>query len=243
MPAPNPSRYHKAGELFKPQFSYPTPEGFRDEVFLVPFQFNVLGDGKLVRQLPWQLDDDVPYIIRGIIFPQIGLSNNSPAPGFARIWDTQGNPLSLGLVLALGMWSQAGLDWAGNGYAWGFPIEPEVECSPGGALLFDFQLQTNATIASVTWTGILESILFQAGVYGTAGNAFTVAMMNPAAPNVPLSVVVNLGVNVVITLATDGASALISTVQEVVDLVNSSPALVGIMSAQAIGTDPNEVIS
>jgi hypothetical protein len=243
MPAPNAARYYQPAELFKPQFSYATPEGYRDEEFLIPFLFSVLGNGQLVRQLPWQLDDDVPFIIRGIIFPQIGLSNNSPAPGYARIWDTQGNPLSLGLVLALGMWSQAGLDWQGNAYAWGFPIEPEIECAPGGALLFDFQLQTNAGIASTTYTGVLEGILFQAAIYGTGGNVYTIAMLNPAANNVPLSVALVGGVNVQVTLSTDGGGAITATVQQVVDLINNSPALVGIMTAQAFGTDPNEVIS
>jgi len=243
MPVPNPARNHQPGELFKPQFSYPTPEGFRDEEFLVPFEFLVPGDGKLARQLPWQLDDDVPFIIRGIIFPQIGLANNSPAPGYARIWDTRGNPLSYGLVLALGMWSMAGLDFDGNGYAWGFPIEPEIECAPGGALLFDFQLQTNAAIALATYTGVLEGINFWAGVYGVGGNAFTIAMLNPGAANVPLSVAVVGGVNVQVTLSTDGGGAITATVQQVVDLINSTPALVGIMSAQAFGTDPNEVIT
>jgi len=243
MPAPNVSRLHQPGLLFKPQFAYPTPAGYRDETYLIPFTFNVDGSGLIARQFPWQLDDDVPFFLRGIIFPQIGLHNYATAPGYCRIWDSHGNPLSQGLVLALGMWSQAGLDWAGNAYAWGFPIEPEIECSPGGALLFDFQLMTNAAVAFATYTGVLEGIIFWAGLFGTAGNVFTIAMLDPGAPNIALSVAVVGGVNVQVTLATDGGGAIISTVQQVVDLINSTPALAGIMSAQPFGTDPNEVIT
>jgi len=236
----NPYRCFDPERLFKPQWAYKTPAGYRDETFLVPFSFVIAGDGRLVRQLPWQLDDDVPYIIRGIFFPEIGqvLSDRSGSgffPGLCRIWDTHGNPLSQGLVLGLGAWCQGGVDPDGNTYAGGFPIEPEIECAPGGALLFDFQLSTNATIAQFFDNlGGGNSITFWAGVFGTAGNGRTITLTDPGAPNVPLSIAF-VGVNVNITLATDGGGVITTTAQDVANLLLNTPAAVGIMAATVDG--------
>lgn len=221
---------------FKPQFAYPTPAGFRDETFIVPFRFIIPGDGLLQRQLPLQLDDDQPFIIRAIFFEQISLL--STTPGLCRIWDSIGNPLSKDLVLGLGMWANGGQNSQTTVFANGFPIEPDVECAPGGALFFDFQVQTNETVASIQIVGGLGgSVIIQAGVMGTAGNdGRTIAFVDPGAPNAVLSVVV-VGNNVTVNLATDGASAITTTYSELAQAINSDPDTYGIQSAWFEGTD------
>jgi hypothetical protein len=235
--------------LFKPQWAYPTPEGFRDEMFTVPFAFELDGDGRLVRSLPWSFDDDVPYLIRGIVFPQIGthepINGVTQNPAFCRIWEPHGNPLSsrglvnadgpeyLDLALALGVWGQSGYEEGGQGInGWGFPIEPEIECPPGATVLFDFQMKTTAGIGILDVSGVDDIMEFVAGVIGVAGASFTIALLDPGAPNVPLSVALVGGVNVQVTLATDGGSALISTFAQVVAAVNAA-ALAGSIPAPA----------
>ena len=250
----NPFRCYDPDRLYKPQWATETPEGFRDETYIVPFQFTVPGNGSLVRGLPWQLDDDVPYIIRAINFPQIGqvlVPGGGGTPGLCRIWDSHGNPLSQGLVLGLGMWCQGGVDVDSLGgtpgnpshYGNGFPIEPEIECAPGGVLLFDFQLSTNALIAQFfdLIGGGPNGLTFWAGVFGTAGNGRTIQLVDPGAPNVPLSVAV-IGVNVTITLATDGGGVITTTSADIATLLLNTPAAAGVMSAQPSG-DPNQVVA
>jgi hypothetical protein len=224
--------------LYKPQWAYKTPEGFRDDFYIIPFSFRVPADGLLHLGFPVQLDDDVPYLIRGIIFPMIGTAqpnaNTIPAtafPGLVRMWDSHGNPLSEGLVLALGVWAQSGFSDATTPTginAFGFPIEPEVECSPGGAVIFDFQLNTNAVPAMLTDGS--SSIVFASTVYGAGGNATTIHLINPGAPNVALSVAV-VGSAVAVTLATNGASALTSTWSQVAAAINGNAAAAALMSA------------
>lgn len=224
--------------LYKPQWAYKTPEGYRDDFYVIPFSFLVPADGLLHLGFPVQLDDDVPYLVRGIIFPMIGTAqpnyNTIPPmafPGLVRMWDSHGNPLTEGLVLALGVWGQSGFADAKTPTginAFGFPIEPEVECSPGGAVIFDFQLNTNAVPATLTDGS--SSILFASVVYGTGGNATTIHLVNPGAANVPLSVAV-VGSAVTVTLATNGASALTSTWSDVAAAINGNAAAAALMSA------------
>lgn len=224
--------------LFKPQWAYQTPDGYRDDFYVIPFSFKVPADGKLYLAFPVQMDDDVPYLIRGILFPIIGTAqpnaNTIPPlafPGLVRMWDSHGNTITEGLVLALGVWAQSGFSDAKTPTginAFGFPIEPEVECSPGGAILFDFQLNTNAVPA--TFTDGTGSLLFASSVYGTGGNATTIQLVNPGAPNVALSVAV-AGTAVTVTLATNGASALTSTWAQVAAAINGNAAAAALMSA------------
>jgi hypothetical protein len=242
----NRARCQNPAMFYKPQWAYQTPAGYRDETFLVPFQFTIPGTGQIQRGLPLQLDDDQPFILHGIIFPQIGTENDPPLmPALCRITDTHGNPLSEGLVLALGMWAEPGIDsppTTGNGTAaFGFPIEPEIECAPGGTLLFDFQATTNAGVAHFLIFGALEGVQLNANVFGTVGNAFTIALLDPGAANVPLSVAVVGGVNVQVTLQTDGAAALISTFPQIANIINNTPAAFAIMQALAVGTNAAEV--
>jgi hypothetical protein len=227
--------------LFKPQWSYPTPPGFRDEFFAVPFHWTIDGAGLLVRSLPWTLDDDVPYLLRGITFSQIGTHVPnfvaSQSPGFCRIWEPHGNPLSsrgsintdgpeyFDLALALGVWAQSGFSQDGVGInAFGFPMEPEIECPPGSTLLFDFQLHTNASPGSVDVLGGFDFMEVVSGLIGNAGAVITFEAIDPGAPNVALSIAVVGGIHVQVTLATDGGSALISTFNDVIALINAAGA-------------------
>lgn len=236
-------------DRFKPQWAYATPAGFRDEPYLVPFKFLVAADGLVHLGLPWSLDDDQPYIVRGIIFPAIGTAQpganvipRTAFPALCRIQDSEGNPLSDGLVLALGVWSQSGFTDAATPTginAFGFPVEPEVMCAPGGTLLFSFQMSTDAVPASFTFVVGGTTLIFFARVYGTAGNAYTIQLTDPGAPNVALSVAV-VGTAVNVTLATNGASAITSTLAAVAAIINSTPAavaLIGAIVTAGTGTD------
>jgi hypothetical protein len=227
-------------QKFRPQWAYPTPDGFRDETFIVgPFTLPVPGNGALSLDLPVSVDDDVQYYIRAIMLTTlIGTTGGQGTGVLARIRDTYGNPLSDGLVLGLGVWAnqENGL----NGFGW--VMEPELQCSEGGVLLFDLQASSNGRAASLVKAGTAEKITFTAAVMGTAGNSFSVELINPGAPNVPLSVAV-VGDAVEVTLATNGGSAITSTFAQVQAIVNSTPAAFALMFALLSGSNPNEVIT
>lgn len=215
---------------FKPQWAYETPEGYRDEIYLYPFSFSVLADGKtLANNLPLQLDDDVPSIIRAIVFPNVGLQPSTVEfPSFVRIRDSNGNPLSDGLVLAAGVY---GLSGGQDQNAFGFPIEPEIPCSPGGTLLFDFLVASNGVVSFLDVPFAPGAIKFFAQLMGTAGNGLTIQLINPGAPNIPLSAALVGGIHVQVTLGTNGASAITSTVAQVAAIINSTAAVSAVMGA------------
>ncbi len=217
--------------LFRPQWAYPTPDGYRDEPYFIPFTFNILMNGSLVSDLPLQLDDDAPYLWRAIVIPLLNPQIASPpfSPGFVRIRDSHGNPLTDGLILSLGAYGLSGLQ---NHNAFGFAIEPEIECAPGGTLLFDFQLNSNGSASSLPVQALL--VVF-ATLFGTAGNGLTIQLIDPGAPNVPLSVALVGGVHVQVTLQTNGASALISTFAQIAAIINGTPAVAAVMGAVAQG--------
>jgi hypothetical protein len=225
--------------LYKPQWAYPTPDGYSDEVFLLPFNFTVPGDGSLIQNLPWSVDDDVPWIFRAIVFPELGTSLNDNGatigfPGLYRIRDTHGNPLSDGLTLAHGAFSQSAFALGLIGMnAFGFPLEPEIECEPGGVLLFDFQVSTNATVANATKNDPPEFLQFNANIFGVGGNGITIKILNGGA----LSVAV-VGLAVTVTINTG-----VSTHQQVRDLIMATPAVRAVLTAQLFGPAPNTVIT
>ena len=216
--------------FFKPQWAYRTPAGYRDEMYLIPFTFSLLMNGSLVMNLPVQLDDDVPFILRAIVFPAVGsqvLSAGVGFPGLVRMRDSHGNPVTDGLVYTFGPWGQSGLQ---NENAFGFCFEPEIECAPGGTLLFDFQLSSSGFLASLLEIFGAGSLTFIAAVFGAIGNTFNIELINPGAPNVPLSVAV-VGTTVEVTLATNGASVITSTLTQVANIINSTPAAAALMFA------------
>ena len=72
--------------LYKPEFAYAPPDGYRAESFIVPFSFNILANGEIQADNPWKLDDDVPWVWRGMVWPQVGTAEAAPVvmpPGAA----------------------------------------------------------------------------------------------------------------------------------------------------------------
>lgn len=144
----NPNVCYAPGVKFKPQWAFKLRPGVRGESFVLPFSFSVPANGQIQENYPWKLDDDVPWLFRAVLFPQIGTAEqvNSGGSGYVgnpalvRIRDTYGNPLtncvqSNDLVLAVGAIGQSGFNSIN---AAGFPLGCEIECERGGTLLFDF---------------------------------------------------------------------------------------------------------
>ncbi len=231
-------------DKYKPSHAWKTPPGLWDEEYLIPFNFTVAGDGSPSFRNPIQMPDDAPWILRGIVFPQIGITSGVNdavrAPGAARLWDGRGNPMSKGLVLTLGVWCQSG--WAGvNAFGWWF--SDEVMFDPGGFAYLDLQLNTNAGVALANSIFGSDSIIWDANIYGTAGNAYTVNLVDPAAASSPLSVAVVGGNTVNVSLETDGASAIISTSQDVIDIINATPAASALILPWLAAGDGTEIVT
>ena len=76
------------GVRFKPEWAYAVPKGMRAESFILPFSFQVLADGNIQENYPWKLDDDVPWMFRAVLFPQLGTAEqvNAGVSGYV------GNP-------------------------------------------------------------------------------------------------------------------------------------------------------
>lgn len=230
-------------DRYKPAFAFRTPDGFWDEEYQIPFNFTVAGDGSPTFRNPIQMPDDAPWILRGIVFPQIGLSSGfmdgTRSPGFARLWDGRGNPMSKGLVLTLGVWCQSGY---ADVNAFGYWFADEVIFEPGGNSMMDLQLSTNATAAVANLIFGADSLILEANIYGTGGNGYTVNLIDPAAPNIPLSIGV-VGTTVNITLETDGASAIVTTTQEVIDIINETAAAIALVMPWLAAGDGTEVVA
>lgn len=228
-------------DLYRPQWAFDEPVDAHDELFIVgPFSLAVAGDGTLSLNLPVQLDDDVQFYIRAVYFGEL-----NPATGFlakggilARLRDCYGNMLTQGLILALGAWGSA-IDGVN---AFGFTLEQEVECSPGGTLLFDFQVSSQGSAASFTKTVGGQSLVFESAIMGLAGDGATITLLHTVAPNLPLSVAV-VGRAVTVTLATNGASVITSTFQDVQNIINNTPAVQAVMFALFFGSNPLTVIT
>jgi hypothetical protein len=231
-------------DRYKPAFAFKTPDGFWDEQYLIPFTFTVPGDGSPSFRNMIQMPDDAPWILRGIILPQIGISSgfmdSGRTPGAARLWDGRGNPMSKGLVLTLGAWCQSGY---GGVNAFGYWFADEVIFEPGGNSMLDLQLNTNAGIAIANLIFGVDSIIFLANVYGTAGNGTTVNLIDPAAANSPLSISVGPGLVIDINLETDGAAAIVTTSQEVIDIINETPAALALVMAWLAAGTGLEVVT
>ena len=67
--------------LYKPEFSYAPPQGYRAESFIIPFSFQVMANGEIQADNPWKLDDDVPWVFRGMVWPQVGTAEAVNAGG------------------------------------------------------------------------------------------------------------------------------------------------------------------
>jgi hypothetical protein len=233
-------------KLFKPEWAYATPKGFRTESFVLPFSFSVLANGAIQENYPWHLDTDVPWIFRAAVFPQIGTAQsvNAPAynvgtPGLVRIRDTEGNPLTncketQDCVLAFGAVGQSGFN---NINASGFPFGCGVDCERGGVITFDFILPSVAVPASLL---VFAGYSIQAVIAGPGGDNITVAFV-AAGINTPLSVSV-VGNAITVNLATNGGGVATSTYSQTAAAILASAAasaLVTVIIPSPIATVAN----
>jgi hypothetical protein len=118
-----------------------TPPGYRDEPFDVAFSHTVNANGQLYKGFPVQLDDDDPYIWRGLF------SNSLIGVGNALLYDPYGTPLFNGLAYNFG-------GWGFGFYAW--PVDQEIYCPPGTVLMQDYQIAN--TGGTVTVEGCLIGV-------------------------------------------------------------------------------------
>lgn len=154
------------GTKFKPEWAYSLPRGYRGESFILPFNFTVPANGQPNIGYPWRLDDDSPWLWRGLLFPQIGTAQSGVGnPGLVRLWDPYGNVLTNcqqtnDFVLAVGVIGQSGFNSIN---AFGFPLGSEIECPAGGVVTFDFQIPvTTGAPPTVQMQGTMLGIkLFQ----------------------------------------------------------------------------------
>ncbi len=89
--------------LYKPQYQFPTPAGFRDMDFdhyydsqVLPQLVRIPGDQNPTLNIPFKLDPDAPFLWRGFKFfsfePELVSADNWPNYG-VRFKDPYGNPL------------------------------------------------------------------------------------------------------------------------------------------------------
>lgn len=210
-----------------PDWAWQTPEGFRDEPSVLPFVFtDILADGKSkFLGLPVQCDDDADFHVRALLCPQLGItpagsavgtSGSESTPGRIRISTGNEQQLSRDLVLYGGVWCAAG--WS-NLYAAGGSLVDPVVIPAGGALLVDLQLATTGQPSTALQSSGSSTLLFYYNVFGTAGDGHTLTLLDPGAPNSPLSGSAAAGDGTV-SLATDGGGALITTLAELADFIN-----------------------
>lgn len=134
--------------IYRPQFVYPTPRGYRDEQFHYTFdQSNTpalntgnLAAGLFVFNIPLNLQADAPFFLRGwsisganVSDPQI--SGRLREPGGVYLsddfipFDLYARPLQAAIVGNLNV-------------VW----EPGIECPAGGTFLLDLKNQTNGAV-------------------------------------------------------------------------------------------------
>jgi hypothetical protein len=127
--------------IYRPQFPYPTPEGFQDEEFEYYYDSSNtpalntanLSVGQIVANIPLPLQQDAPFFWRGLI-----LDNPKAAFG-VRFRDAAGNYLSDDFV-NVGLYSPIppGSQHPPVGNA-PIAIEPEIPCPLGGVLYVDIK--------------------------------------------------------------------------------------------------------
>ena len=230
---------YSACPSFRPDWAWSTPEGFRDELFVWNWSFTVPGNGSIVQGLPVQADDDADFYMRAIFCPQLAivprsLYGDAYTPrntGFMRLSTSDGRQLSRDLLLTMGYLCAGG--FAGE-QGFGGSLVDDLRIPRGGAVSLDVQLGTNAKFAEEQQAFGASTMRFYANVYGTSGNGRTVELINPGAPNVALSAAaISNGIQV--TLGTNGAGTVTSTVAQVVAIINDTSAVAALVLAHYDG--------
>lgn len=234
---------------YKPQWAYKTPAGYRAESFVMPFNFTVPANGQQQRDFSWKLDDDAIFVLKGMVFPQVGtaqLANASNAlnaedvgtgllgtPAMVRIRDAFGNVLTnylptQDLILAVGA---IGLSGFSGLNASGFPLDAEVFCQPSSQLFFDFLLPSNAAnayliIPNTASGGAALVIWAKAG--GAQGNAISITATGGGGTSVAVA-----GNAITITV---GAGATVNAIAAA--LLASAPASALVVPSVVGGVGP-----
>jgi hypothetical protein len=97
---------------------------------------------------------------------------------------------------------------------------------------------------TTTLTGSNNDITLRARRGGVLGNSLTLTLIDPPGNNVPLSVVVLNGIDITVTLETDGSSAIVTTGRELADAINQTAASYQLVYAvMAAGNDGSGVVT
>lgn len=232
-----------------PDWAWRTPEGFRDEPFVLNFVLpDLLADGVTRHEgLPVPVDDDADFLVRSVLIPQLGLAPRRTSvafppvstPGRVRITTSNSQQLSRGLVLYSGIWCGAGMP---NLLATGGSLVDPLPVPAGGALVLDLVLATTGQPANASTTVNDTTLLVYANVFGAGGNGRTVTIVDPGAPNSPLFAT-PAGSNVTISLQTDGLGAIATTFFLLAQFINSSPIVSPLYVAEIFGEPVEEIVA
>ena len=104
---------------------------------------------------------------------------------------------------------------------------------PGSGDTFGLSLYRNRQYPasfSTTFSNANANVFFTSVVNGSFGNSLTMTYLNPGAASQALSVVVS-GMNITINLATNSSAVITTTANDIVALINSTPATSALITA------------
>jgi len=147
--------------LYRPQFAYPTPDGFTDQDCDQYFDGNnapalgQTGGPGLVQNIPLQLDKDADFLWRGIKISRPGSYADVPNLGIQlRMADDR--YLTAGFVpVWLWGWQPSQNDNLTGGP--GCILEPKIYCRKGSTILLDYRNLTSGG-TSIEFTVVLTGV-------------------------------------------------------------------------------------
>ncbi len=127
--------------MYRPQFFFPTPKGYRDESFVRPVTVGqdpsgTIPAGQYINDYAIRMDTDAPQIIRSLFIE--GKQQNQNSNIQMRLRDAFGNFLTDGYVPLWLYGSGAGSTPPDGGSGRTKLFESEIYCPPGSVLLADF---------------------------------------------------------------------------------------------------------
>jgi hypothetical protein len=136
--------------VYRPQFAYDTPKGFRDEQFHYTFfGFNTpmlvanIAAGAILSNIPLVLQTDAPFLWRGVKVSPASSAFANPQLNM-QFKDAWGNYLSNKLVPAALYMPPVNANVGGFAVV---PLEPEVRCPAGGIIWLWLQNPTGSPVA------------------------------------------------------------------------------------------------
>lgn len=133
---------------YRPQWVYFTPPGFRDEDYRYVVSFPLVANGLEQANFQVQLDDDAPFVLRGIWWPGGATATE------CRIRDPWGNYLMSDYCLNGGGLLLTGPQTGSSPVA----VESEIICPAGSFLTFDFWPSTNGFNTAFNYVGELRGV-------------------------------------------------------------------------------------